>query len=130
MDSTRREKRMELVRDTLERERADWLLVPAGADFRWLSNGITRSTERLLALAIPRRGDPFCLIPGLEADALAAECPWLELVPWADHEDAFERLSQRIELWRGPGLLLADGFRTTAVLRLASQGRCRAGAPI
>jgi Xaa-Pro dipeptidase len=130
VNSSRRSKRLEIVRDTLERERADWLLVPAGADFRWLSDGVARSTERLIALAIPRRGDPFCLIPRLESDALAAECPWLELETWADHEDAFERLSRRIELQRGPGLLLADGFRTAAVLRFAAQGRCRAAAPI
>jgi len=125
MDSTRRHQRLAIVRDALERGRADWLVIPAGADFRWLSDGIARSTERLVALAIPRRGDPFCVVPRLESDALAAECPWLELEIWDEHEDPFERLSARMELWRGPGVLVGDGFRTAVLLRLCAQGRCR-----
>jgi Xaa-Pro aminopeptidase len=125
MDSTLRHQRLDIVRDALERGRADWLVIPAGADFRWLSDGIARSTERLVALAIPRRGDPFCVVPRLESDALAAECPWLELEIWDEHEDPFERLSARMELWRGPSVLVGDGFRAAVLLRLCAQGRCR-----
>src|SRR5258707_8150944 len=81
--------RLERVRAAVAREGADWLLVPASADFRWITGAPARSTERLLALALPRRGEAFAVVPRLEADALAHECPWLELEAWDDADDPF-----------------------------------------
>ena len=121
-------KRMELAQAALERENADWLLVPASADFRWLTGATARSTERLVALAVPRRGTPFALIPRLEADALGHECPWLELEPWSDGDEPFERLSHRIGLKSGPALLVGEGMRTAPLLKLAARARCRPAA--
>lgn len=114
----------------LEHAGADWLVVPASADFRWLTGAVARSTERLLALAVPRRGEPFCVVPRLEADSLAAECPGLHLEVWDEHEDPLLRLVGGIELWRGPSLLVGDGMRTGPLLRLAAQGRCRPAGPV
>lgn len=120
--------RIERARRALRESGADWLLVRPGADFRWLTGAVAKVTERLLVLALPAQGPPFCLVPRLEADALAAECPWLDLEVWADHEDAFAKLSARIGLLSGPRLLLGEGFRTGWALRLAAHGRCRPAA--
>ncbi len=122
--------RIERAREQLARETADWLLVPASADFLWLTGAPARVTERLVMLAIPRSGAAFVLVPHLEADALARECPWLELDVWEESEDPFERLSRRLALSRGPALLVGDGVRTAPLLRLASRARCRPGAPL
>src|SRR5438477_9098056 len=100
MESTSPLERLARVRSALERVGADWLLIPPSADFRWLSGATARSTERLVALAMPRSGDPFCLVPRLEADALAAECPWLTLAIWDEHEDPIARLGERVALAR------------------------------
>jgi Xaa-Pro aminopeptidase len=122
------ERRLERARTALEHEHADWLLVPASADFRWLTGATARSTERLVALAVPRRGAAFAIVPRLEADALAHECPWLELDAWADGDDPFERLARRVNLVSGPALLVGEGMRTAPLLKLAARARCRPAA--
>jgi len=126
----RPEERLARVREAVARAAADWLLVPASADFRWLTGGRARATERLLVFALPRTGEPWCLVPRLEADALAAESPWLELEIWDEHEDPLIRLADRLQLGRRPALLLGEGFRTGVLLELASRATSRAAAPV
>lgn len=122
--------RLARVREGIARDAADWLLVPASADFRWLTGGRARATERLVLFALPRTGEPFGLVPRLEAEALATECPWLELEIWDEHEDPIARLAGRIQLDRGPALLLGEGFRTGPLLALAGRAPCRPAAPV
>jgi Xaa-Pro aminopeptidase len=117
--------RIERVRRGLRDHRADWLLVPPGADFRWLTGAEARSTERLLALVIGE-AELFCVVPRLESDALGMECPWLDLEVWSDGEDAFELLARRMSLLRGgPVVLASEGLRTGPLLRLSQHARCR-----
>ncbi len=122
--------RIERARAGLERVGADWLLVPPSPDFTWLTGGHARSTERLLGLALPRLGAPFCLVPRLEADSLAAECPWLELDAWEEDEDPFERLSRRLDLARHPRLMVGEGLRVAPLLRLAAGAECLPAAQV
>jgi Xaa-Pro aminopeptidase len=126
MDPQRRATRLERARRALEGQGAEWLVIPPSADFRWLTGAVARSTERLVAFALPRAGDPFVLVPRLEADALAAECPGLELQIWEEHEAPLERLIARLRLERRPVVLLGDGFRTATLLGIAERTPCRA----
>lgn len=126
----RPDERLARVRDALAQASADWLLVPASADFRWLTGGRTRATERLLLLALPSQGEPWCLVPRLESEALSAECPWLALEVWEEHEDPANRLAARLGLEHRPALLLGEGFRTGVLLSLAARTACRPAAPI
>jgi len=96
--------RIARVQQALRADRADFLLIPPSADFRWLTGATARSTERLLLLVVPRDGDSFVLVPALESEALGHECPWLERIAWSDHENAFARLEQRVDLARRPVL--------------------------
>ncbi len=130
MDPFQLHARWSRARDALAEAKADWLLVPSSADFRWLTGAPTRSSERLLALALPRSGDPWCLVPALEADALAKECPRLELEPWSDGQDAFALLARRIDLERRPSLMLGEGFRVAPLLRFAGSTACRPASEI
>jgi Xaa-Pro aminopeptidase len=98
--------------------------VPASADFRWITGAPARSTERLVALALPRHGAPFAIVPRLESDALAHECPWLELEVWDEADDPFERLERRLSLASGPRILVGEGLRSASLLRLAARARC------
>jgi Xaa-Pro aminopeptidase len=123
--STEAAARFTRVRDALNRHGAEWLLVAPSADFRWLTGAVARSTERLVLFAFPARGEPFCIVPRLEAAALGHECPWLELEIWDEHEDPFARLERRVGLDRRPAVLVSDGFRTATLLRLAAAAPCR-----
>jgi Xaa-Pro aminopeptidase len=116
--------RIERVRRALAEQKADFLLAPASADFRWITGARVRSTERLLCLVVPRTGPLFCIVPRLESDALAEECPWIERVDWDDDQDAFSLLAGRLALERRPVLLLSEGFRTAPLLALADRTPC------
>jgi Xaa-Pro aminopeptidase len=102
----------------------DWLLLPPSPDLVWLCDAHARSTERLVAFALPREGEPFCVVPRLEAEALAAECPWLELAVWEEHEDPYALLARRLGLERRPRVLVGEGLRVAVLLRLATQAAC------
>jgi Xaa-Pro aminopeptidase len=130
MSAPRPDSRLARAREAIAGAAADWLLVPASADFRWLTGGRARATERLLLVALPRVGEPWCLVPRLEAEALAAECPWLDPEVWDEHEDPLARLAGRLALERRPSLLLGEGFRTGVVLALAARAPARAAAPV
>lgn len=122
--------RISRTQSALARQSADWLIVPASADFRWLTGGHARATERLVAFALPRSGEPFAVVPRLESEALAAECPWLDLEIWDETENPLERLARRIDLPKRPVLLLGEGFRVAPLLRLAAEASCRPAASI
>ena len=120
--------RLDRARDALARVNADWMVIPPSADFRWLTGGVARSTERLVALALPRAGEPFCVVPRLEAEALGHQCPDLELVVWEEHEDAFERMVRRMKLSPASTVLVGEGLRIAPLLRLTALAACRPAA--
>jgi len=130
MAVARSDDRLARARDGLARAAADWLLIPASADFRWLTGARARASERLVLLAIPRSGDPWCLVPRLESEALAAECPWLALEVWDEHENPASRLGMKLKLDRRPNLLLGEGLPVALLLVLAAQARCEPAAPL
>ena len=130
MTIPRPDDRLARAREAIARADAEWLLIPASADFRWLTGGRARATERLLLFALPRAGEGWCLVPRLEADGLAAQCPWLELEIWDEHENPLARLAGRIGLERRPALLLGEGFRTGPLLDLAARAPSRPAAPV
>jgi len=125
MTTTRVSERLDRVREALAQQSADWLVVPASADFRWLTGARARSTERLVALALPVQGEPFAIVPGLESEMLEQEAPGLELEVWSESEDPLERLLRRMQLRPQSVVLVGEGMRVAALLRLAAQARCR-----
>ncbi|MEO5988215.1 MAG: Xaa-Pro peptidase family protein [Candidatus Eisenbacteria bacterium] len=127
MTPNRYQARLARAQDSLRRAAAQWLLVPASPDFRWLTGAAARVTERMVLLAVPAEGAPLVVVPRLEADALHQERPDLEQLIWDEHEDPFERLAERIALTPATSVLLGEGLRVPHVLRLAAHARCAAG---
>ncbi|MCC6349889.1 MAG: aminopeptidase P family protein [Candidatus Eisenbacteria bacterium] len=121
--------RIDRARAALTSAGAEWLIVPASPDFRWLTGATARVTERLVALAVPRSGDAFLVAPRLEAGPLATAMPELELLAWDEHEDPLERLVTRAGLGTGSRILLGEGMRVPQLLRLAATTHCRAATP-
>jgi Xaa-Pro aminopeptidase len=122
--------RIAAAQRALHEQGAEFLLVPASADFRWLTGARARVSERLLCLVVPKSGAPYCVVPKLESDALGAECPWLERLAWDDDRDPWALLAGRLVLERRPALLLDEGFRVGPLLTLAERTRCRPAAPV
>ena len=75
----------------------DLLVLTPGSDLRYLSGYHAHAMERLTALAVPARGEPFLVVPRLEApmvDASPAGGLGLELLAWDETDDPFALLAR------------------------------------
>lgn len=75
----------------------DLLLVSPGPDLRYLLGYDAVPLERLTCLAIPADGDPWLVVPGLEALAAAASPAGelgLAVHPWAETDDPYRLVSR------------------------------------
>ncbi|MFP5370037.1 MAG: M24 family metallopeptidase [Actinomycetes bacterium] len=74
----------------------DLLVLTPGSDLRYLSGYNAHAMERLTALAVPRSGEPFLVVPRLEApmvDAGPAGGLGLEVLAWDETDDPFGLLA-------------------------------------
>jgi Xaa-Pro aminopeptidase len=75
---------------------ADLLVLTPGSDLRYLTGYHAHAMERLTALAVPREGEPFLVVPRLEApmvDASPAGALGLEVLAWDETDDPFALLA-------------------------------------
>jgi Xaa-Pro aminopeptidase len=75
----------------------DLLVLTPGSDLRYLCGYSAHAMERLTALAVPARGEPFLVVPRLEApmaDAGPAGALGLDLLAWDETDDAFALLAR------------------------------------
>ena len=81
----------------MERQGIDWLIVSPGSDLVYLMGYPAHTSERLTALATPRRGgEPFVVLPRLEAPRLADRADLAELLDiraWDETADPIRLLT-------------------------------------
>src|SRR3954447_15533674 len=88
--------RAHAARDIAAELGLDLLVVTPGSDLRYLSGYNAHAMERLTALAVPRTGEPFLVVPRLEApmvDAGPAGSLGLEVLAWDETDDPFALLA-------------------------------------
>jgi Xaa-Pro aminopeptidase len=117
--------RVRRARDLADEQGLDLLVLTPGSDLRYLSGYNAHAMERLTALAVPRRGDPFLVVPRLEAPMVAASPAALldlDLLPWDETDDAFARLAEAAAARLGAApRRIAVGARTWAEHALGVQ---------
>jgi Xaa-Pro aminopeptidase len=89
--------RVRAAREIADDAGIDLLVLTPGSDLRYLSGYHAHAMERLTALAVPRRGEPFLVVPRLEApmvDAGPAGGLGLELLAWDETDDPFALLAR------------------------------------
>jgi len=89
--------RVHAARDIAAEAGIDLLVLTPGSDLRYLSGYHAHAMERLTALAVPRQGEPFLVVPRLEApmvDASPAGGLGLELLAWDETDDPFALLAR------------------------------------
>ena len=93
----------------MERQGIDWLIIAPSSDLVYLMGYPAHTSERLTALATPRRGgEPFVVVPRLEAPRLA------------DRDDIHDVIDQRVwDETMNPILLLAEGLGNPQGLTIA-----------
>jgi Xaa-Pro aminopeptidase len=103
----------------------DLVVVTPGSDLRYLCGYSAHAMERLTALAVPRRGEPFLVVPRLEApmvDASPAGGLGLEVLAWDETDDPFARLAEAVTARLGAApARVAVGARTWAEHALGVQ---------
>lgn len=111
----------------------DLLVVTPGSDLRYLCGYHAHAMERLTALAVPRRGEPFLVVPRLEApmvDASPAGGLGLDVLAWDETDDPFARLAEAATARLGGApTRVAVGARTWAEHALGVQ-RALSGAAL
>jgi Xaa-Pro aminopeptidase len=89
--------RVRAARDLAAETGVDLLVLTPGSDLRYLCGYSAHAMERLTALVVPRQGEPFLVVPRLEApmvDASPAGALGLELLAWDETDDAFALLAR------------------------------------
>lgn len=74
----------------------DLLVLTPGSDLRYLTGYHAHAMERLTALAVPSTGEPFLVVPRLEApmvDVSPAGALGLEVLAWDETDDPFALLA-------------------------------------
>lgn len=122
--------RLARVQAALAASGAQWLIVPASADFFWLTLAHARMTERLVALALPASGEPFVITPRLEAAPLAEAMPGMDLLIWDEQDDPIALLVARACITPATSVLLGEDLRVAQVLRLAAMAKCAPAAHV
>jgi Xaa-Pro aminopeptidase len=117
--------RVHAARDLADEAGVDLLVLTPGSDLRYLTGYHAHAMERLTALAVPRRGEPFLVVPRLEAPMVAAspaDALGLDLLAWDETDDAFALLAgeARRRLGLDPSRV-AVGSRTWAEHALGVQ---------
>src|SRR3954447_25520967 len=82
--------RAHAARDIAAELGLDLLVVTPGSDLRYLSGYNAHAMERLTALAVPRAGEPFLVVPRLEApmvEVSPAGALGLDLLAWDETDD-------------------------------------------
>ncbi|MGY1640717.1 M24 family metallopeptidase [Geodermatophilus sp. SYSU D00703] len=96
----------------------DLLVLTPGSDLRYLCGYDAHAMERLTALVVPRRAEPFLVVPRLEApmvDAGPAGGLGLEVLAWDETDDPFALLARTVTARLGAApTRVAVGARTWA----------------
>lgn len=89
--------RLQRARNSLEDRRADGLLVGAGTSLRYFSGVPWRMSERLVAMLLPKNGEPIFICPAFETGSLDAVLAVKgRVLTWQEHEDPFVLLAGAI----------------------------------
>jgi Xaa-Pro aminopeptidase len=74
----------------------DALVITPGADMRYLTAYEAKPLERLTAFVLPASGDPTLIVPELELSAAVAAGVDVEIAAWAETDDPFRLLADRL----------------------------------
>ncbi|WP_296597741.1 Xaa-Pro peptidase family protein [Phenylobacterium sp.] len=120
-----REERLERLAKAQSLMTSDALIVGAGASLRYFAGVGWNATERMVAMLLPKRGEPVMICPRFEEGSLRAslgiEAP---LRLWEEHENPAALAAEVLADWGATSLAIdpALAFAMFDALRLAAPG--------
>ena len=92
MSASEHTRRLEALRERLEELDADAAYVSSPANIAYLSGVRIIPHERLIALLLPREGDPRLVVPALEGEASRNNPAGVAVLEWKDEDGPFGAL--------------------------------------
>lgn len=131
-----RRARIEKARRLMVEHRLDAILLTGGTSLAYFTGARWGNSERLMALVLPARGEPFCVVPAFEADRVKEQLARgplgrVDLRLWQEDESPYARVtdalkargiaSGRMGLEETVKFVFADGIASAApAVRLTS----------
>jgi len=114
--------RMARAQEEMERQGIDWLLIAPSSDLVYMLGYPAHTSERLTALAAPRRGgEPFVVLPRLEAPRLADRDDLLDIIDlrvWDETADPIKLLAAGLGDPQGQTIAVSDQMWSGFLLKL------------
>ena len=93
--------RLAKARRLMAQEGVDALLIGAGASLRYFAGVAWGATERLVAMLLPREGEPLMVCPRFEEGSLKAALGVdADLRLWEEHENPYALAARVLTSWR------------------------------
>ena len=95
--------RIERAKQLMVAEKIDAIMLSGGTSSLYFANIPMGGSERLWALLIPARGQPFIVCPGFEEDRareLLTDSPWgkdVDVRTWQEDESPFQRVTEGLK---------------------------------
>lgn len=100
--------RLERAQKEMERQEVDFLFVTPSSDMTYMLGYPAHSSERLTLLGIPRDGEPFVVVPTLEAVRLQDKSDVVDVHPWEETESPTELVARLVEGGKGVSIGVSD----------------------
>lgn len=107
-DNTVIKGRLERARQEMDRQGVDFLFVTPSSDLIYMLGYPAHSSERLTLLGIPRDGEPFVVVPTLEAVRLDDRRDIVDIHPWEETESPTELVARIVEGASGSSIAVSD----------------------
>lgn len=126
-----RRARMNRARALMGEIGADAIIVGAGASLRYFAGVPWNATERLVAMVLPREGEPVMICPRFELGSLQASLALdAEILLWEEHESPYELTARALPGARTLAIDPALPFFVFNGLKQVSNLELTDGAPV
>ena len=96
LDESVYHKRMDTIHQKLEEFGADFALLTPAPSFQYLAGYEYHMHERLVALFIPRGGEPTIVVPAFEESDHKRKTWIKDFIPWGEEEDPYSLIAESL----------------------------------
>lgn len=125
--------RLERTRAEMDRQGVDFLFVTPSSDLIYLLGYPAHSSERLTLLGVPRDGEPFMVVPTLEASRLEDRRDIVDIHAWDETESPTELVARIVEGADGTSIAIGDQTWAGFLIKLQEvmpEARFISGTPV
>ncbi|HUG14916.1 MAG TPA: Xaa-Pro peptidase family protein [Thermomicrobiales bacterium] len=112
------EARLARAREVMSEQGVDFLFVTPSSDLIYMLGYPAHASERMTLLCVPRDGEPFVVVPTLEASRLESRKGIVDIHRWEETESPSELTARLVEGANGATIAISDQTWSIFLLRL------------